>query len=111
MQYFIKAAHMLGMEDGASGVSLNISKKEDLSSSDATKAISSMSKKKSSASTHQTESFSVDSTSSSAIENNTAQRHDTVASTGSFESTMASEPLDVSGNYYEDNIPLALPED
>ena len=111
MQYFIKAAHMLGMEDGASGVRLNMSKKEDLTDPNATTAISSMSKKKSSPSAQRTESFSGDSSSSSAMETSTPPRQDSMVSAGSFESTMASEPFDVSGKYFEGKIPLALPED
>lgn len=111
MQYFIKAAHMLGMEDGASGVSLsNMSTKEAIGSPDAATAISNMTKKKAVAQTTRTESFSGDS-SASAVESGPLQRHDAMTSTGSFESATASEPLDYSGKYYEGKIPLALPED
>ena len=112
MQYFIKAAHMLGMEDGASGVVLNMSKKEDLGSPITTKVISNNTKKKATTSTQRTESFSGDSASSAAIDNMSTQRHDSMNSAGSFDSNMASsEPFDVSGKYFEGKIPLALPED
>jgi len=112
MQYFIKAAHMLGMEDSPNGVVLNMSKKLDLSSPQAAKAITDISKKKVIPAANRSASFSTDSLTSTAMDTSTPKRQGSLASSGSFgEGSSSSEPLDDSGKYFCGVVPLALPED
>eukprot|EP00523_Entomoneis_sp_CCMP467_P005879 CAMPEP_0168730150 /NCGR_PEP_ID=MMETSP0724-20121128/6585_1 /TAXON_ID=265536 /ORGANISM="Amphiprora sp., Strain CCMP467" /LENGTH=1089 /DNA_ID=CAMNT_0008777085 /DNA_START=192 /DNA_END=3461 /DNA_ORIENTATION=- len=114
MQYFIKAAGMLGMEDSDNGVILNLSKKVDLNSEQATKAITEISKRKSvPPQPSKSSSFSGESLSSTMRDiENPPRPQNSVPSLGSFgDGSISSEPLDDSGKYFDGVVPLSLPED
>ena len=113
MQYFIKAAKMLGMEDGKNGVVLNPAKKVDTSSPDATRAITNIPRKKPSQ-TAPNSKYLGESSKPRLIDSKISSGHFAVANSGSFgDSSISSDLIDESDNikFYEGMAALSLPED
>jgi len=111
MQYFIRAAHILGMEDGKSGVRI----KEGQSLTDGmgtpTKEIKDSTEPKTPVSTvviNRTCSGGSNDTSMGTPE---SKRTDSMISTESFDSNGSPDTIVSLSKYYEGKVPLSLPED
>ena len=115
MQYFIRAAHALGMQDGKSGVQLRpgidqpvattIEPKDDVCDPTESNEVT--------AAARGLASIERSNSSSSAHTSLTSKRTDSMMSTESFESTGVHDQSNIVSleKYYDGQVPLSLPED
>ena len=118
MQYFIKSAQALGMEDAPSGVKLNrsavppvpsaMSPSWRLTETKPSLSFSSISKDKPKPDSLHMKSQSMDNSLSSM---DISKRSDSMVSAGSFETLGATDGLVTSGQFFDGMVPLALAED
>jgi hypothetical protein len=116
MQYFIRAAHILGMEDGSNGVRLDRARsREDLTTQLAvlapTKKEQLPAVPRMIITNHATADTSSSGSSTTSWDRGGAQRSDSMASADSFDTTATSEYAPLSNFLYAGNIPLSVPED
>jgi hypothetical protein len=119
MQYFIRAAHTLGMEDGSNGVRLDRARShEDLATQLAVLAPPKKEQLPARPRMITTNHAAADAISSESSGSSTTswdhgatQRSDSMASADSFDTTATPEYTPLSNFLYAGNIPLSLPED
>lgn len=112
MQYFIRAAHALGMEDGPSGVRL-VDEPKPVAGLNIPAAEEPKQDSKTPVGTviiHRNDSISGESTNTS-VKSASSSRSDSMMSTESFDSAGSPETTVSLDKYYDGNVPLALPED
>lgn len=111
MQYFIRAAHALGMEDGPSGVRLSDGPKAGVK--DSSEPATTESKADGGRPSHViiTRTDSISGSTSTSMDTGVTKRTDSMMSTESFDSGASPGEIVHLDKYYEGCVPLSLPED